>query len=405
MKTQFINVHIVQTPKNVFRFDENSRWSFLVRSSAYALRFIHNIKLKKQKEKRIIACLKQNELQNSEITLIREAQSLYEDEIADLAANRPIEKSSPIYSLCLYLDDNFILRANGRINFSTGVDDNTKRPTILPRTHRITFLIIMDFHRRYNHQNHETVVNELRQRFFIPRMRALFRSVRLSCQECKNNSVQPQVPIMAQLPPARLASFSRPFSFVGVDYFGPLKVNVHRRSEKRWGVLFTCLTTRAIHIEIAYTLSSDSCIVAMRNFIARRGTPQEFFSDNGTNFVGAERELREALQTLNKERLMVAFTSTTTKWTFIPPGSPHMGGSWEWLVRSIKTILYKIMPTRNPSDELLRGMLLEVENIVNSRPLTYIPLDNESDEALTPNHFLLGSSSGISPSLYLMIVQ
>lgn len=94
---------------------------------------------------------------------------------------------------------------------------------------------------------------------------------------------------------------------------------------------------------------------------------------------------------------METFTSTTTKWKFIPPGSPHMGGSWERLVRSIKTVLYGITPTRNPSDELLRSMLMEAENIVNSRPLTYIPIDDENEEALTPNHFLLGSSNGVRP--------
>ncbi|XP_059221875.1 uncharacterized protein LOC131996320 [Stomoxys calcitrans] len=133
------------------------------------------------------------------------------------------------------------------------------------------------------------------------------------------------------------------------------------------------------------------------NFMARRGIPQEFYSDNGTNFVGAERELRESLKDVDKNEMVRTFTTTTTKWGFNPPASPHMGGAWERLVRSVKTILYKIMPSRSPSDELLLSMLIEVENIIHSRPLAYVPLHSETDEALTPNHFLLGSSNGLKP--------
>lgn len=154
----------------------------------------------------------------------------------------------------------------------------------------------MDYHCRHRHHNHETAINELRQKFHIEHMRAALRAVRRSCQECKNANARPQPRMMAQLPHARLASFSRPFSFVGIDYFGPMNVTMLRRSLKRWGVLMTCLTTRAVHIEIAHSLSAEPCILAIRNFIARRGTPIELYSDNGTNFKGAERELREALQ-------------------------------------------------------------------------------------------------------------
>ncbi|XP_075156642.1 uncharacterized protein LOC142229926 [Haematobia irritans] len=157
------------------------------------------------------------------------------------------------------------------------------------------------------------------------------------------------------------------------------------------------LRQRAVHIELVSTLNTSSCIMAIRNFICRRGTPRELFSDNGTNFVGAERELRQAIKEIDTNELIRSFTSATMKWNFNSPSSPHMGGAWERLVRSVKTVLYKILPERCPSEEVLRSMMAEVENIINSRPLTYIPIDGENKEALTPNHLLLGSSNGLKP--------
>ena len=141
---------------------------------------------------------------------------------------------------------------------------------------------------------------------------------------------------------------------------------VGRRREKRWGVVFTCLTVRAIHIEVAQSLDTSSCVMAIRNFIARRGTPREFFSDNGTNFVGAERELREAIKEVDADEFIRIFTTATTTWNFNTPSAPHMGGAWERMVRSIKSVLYKIMPSRLPNDETLRSMMAEVENIINT---------------------------------------
>ncbi|KXJ76372.1 hypothetical protein RP20_CCG009760 [Aedes albopictus] len=202
---------------------------------------------------------------------------------------------------------------------------------------------------------------------------------------------------MADLPPARLAAFSRPFTHVGIDYFGPIKVSVGRRIEKRWGMLATCLTVRAIHIETVHTLSTASCIMALRSFIARRGTPRVIYSDRGTNFVGTSRELCDVESAINEPEIMKEFVSTETEWVFNPPAAPHMGGSWERLIRTVKNNLMSINSSRTLRDEELRNFLVEIENTINSRPLTHVPIDNDSDPALTPNHFLLGSSNGTKP--------
>lgn len=188
-----------------------------------------------------------------------------------------------------------------------------------------------------------------------------------------------------------MASFARPFTYTGLDFFGPLTVKIGRSTAKRWVAVFTCLTIRAVHVEVAHNLSTDSCIKCIRRFICRRGSPAEIYTDNGTNFQGAERLLKEQI-----EQLAVTFTGTTTKWMFIPPGTPHMGGAWERMVCSIKTAVEAAYNNnRKLDDEALSTFMVEAESIVNSRPLTYLPLTSEESEAITPNHFLLGSSSGV----------
>lgn len=153
------------------------------------------------------------------------------------------------------------------------------------------------------------------------------------------------------------------------------------------------MTVRAIHIEIAYSLTTDSFIMCYRNFVARRGNPREMYSDNGTNFKGAERELAEAISHLDQNKIMAEFASTNTKWNFIPPAAPHMGGAWERLVQSVKKVLKIILNERYPKDESLRCFLMEAEKIVNSRPITHEPIELDREEMLTPNHFLIGTSS------------
>lgn len=334
----------------------------------------------------------------AENTIYRIAQcEIYEEEISLLKSGSKIMKSSSLYKRMVYLDENEVLRCKGRIDFSTDAAFDTKRPIILPVGHHITNLVIFHYHEKFGHHNHETVINELRQKFSISRLRTQLWKVRRSCQQCKNDSAKPSAPEMAQLPPARLKAFTRPFSYVGIDFFGPMTVTIGRRQEKRWGMLMTCLTVRAIHLECVHGLSSNSCILGLRNFINRRGCPIEIFSDNGTNLKGASRELKEARSKLDMNQVANEFLEAAIKWNFIPPASPHMGGAWERLVRSVKTNISYITKAKSFRDEYLNSLLIEVECIINSRPLSYIPIDDDNAEALTPNHFLLGSSSGNKP--------
>jgi len=151
---------------------------------------------------------------------------------------------------------------------------------------------------------------------------------------------------------------------------------------------------RAVHVELAASLSTDSCIMAIRRMVGRRGCPERIYSDNGTNFKGADNELRRSLLELDQQRMTQEMTTRGIEWHFIPPSAPHMGGAWERLVRSVKVALEATLKERSPKEEVLQTLLVEAEFSVNSRPLTHVSLDPADMEALTPNHFLLGSNSG-----------
>ncbi|XP_062556656.1 uncharacterized protein LOC134221480 [Armigeres subalbatus] len=141
--------------------------------------------------------------------------------------------------------------------------------------------------------------------------------------------------------------------------------------------------------------------MAIRNFMARRGVPIKIYSDRGTNFVATNKELEKALEDMDQERVMREIISHQTEWVFLPPASPHMGGAWERLIQTVKANLLQMKPGRNPTDEILRNCLMEIENLINSRPLTHVPVDEPDAPVLTPNHFILGSSSGLKPAFSL----
>lgn len=306
-----------------------------------------------------------------------------------------ISKESRLFKLSPVIDQEGVIRLDSRLTNAACLPDETKFPIIVPKKHYVTNLLIDWYHRRFSHANGETVVNEIRQKYHVPELRVCVRKIAKHCFWCRVYKATPQPPRMGPLPSVRLTPYVRTFTFVGLDYFGPTNIRIGRSNVKRWVALFTCLTTRAVHLEVAYNLSTESCKMAIRRFIARRGAPQEIHSDQGTNFQGASRELSEEMHAINLA-LAGTFTNAVTQWKFNPPYAPHMGGVWERLVRSVKTALASMLTTKNPNEETFITVLTEAESMVNSRPLTYLALDTTEHEALTPNHFILLSSNGVN---------
>ncbi|XP_066914820.1 uncharacterized protein [Clytia hemisphaerica] len=195
---------------------------------------------------------------------------------------------------------------------------------------------------------------------------------------------------MGHLPEDRIIVSTPTFYHTGVDYFGPILVKVLRSRVKRWGCIFTCLTTRAIHLEVAPSLESDDFINVLEHFICRRGSPKLIRSDCGTNFKGANNELKKELERMDS-KIDRSLRRQSIEWEFNPPESPHMGGVWERMVRSVKT------STQCDHHGLLT-ILTEVEALLNSRPLTSVSDDTSDLDALTPNHFIIGRASTLLPT-------
>ncbi|KAJ8352093.1 hypothetical protein SKAU_G00235690 [Synaphobranchus kaupii] len=173
---------------------------------------------------------------------------------------------------------------------------------------------------------------------------------------------------MADLPSARLRLNQPPFWSTGVDCFGPYTVKLGRRHEKRWGIVFKCLTTRCVHLDLLPSMDTDSFLLALRRFIARRGKPYKILCDRGTNFRGGEKELREAFEAL-EPALQEQLAEQCINFKFNPLLAPHFGGAWEREIKSVKASLQVVLKDHIVSEEVLSTILIVVEGILNSKPL------------------------------------
>lgn len=225
--------------------------------------------------------------------MLRQSQSdSFAADLDALPKKQPLPKKSRIFKLSPVLTDS-MLRLAGRIKNVQGTPQDVINPILLDGRHQAVRLFIRHYHKKFAHANTETVVNEIRQRYWIIGLRSALKSIANECYFCRIRRSLPQAPPTGDLPPERLAHHKRPFTHTGLDYFGPVTVTIGRRHEKRWVALYTCMTSRAVHLEIVNSLSTDSAILSLRRFIVRRGTPETMLSDNGTSFVGAARALRE----------------------------------------------------------------------------------------------------------------
>lgn len=298
-----------------------------------------------------------------------------------------IKGTSDIFKLDPKLEDN-LLHVGGRLS-RAAMPEETKHPVILSKDQHISKIILQNIHKELAHAGTSHMLSRLREKYWITHANSACRKVISECVLCRRHQRKTEEQKMADLPEERIVPGLPPFTNVGVDYFGPIEVKKGRGTVKRYGVIFTCMTSRAIHLEVAYLLNTNSCINAIRRFMCHRGQVNQIRSDNGTNFIGAERELREALSTLDHSKIQRTFLSKGIKWCFNPPAGSHYGGVWERLIRLVRKVLYCTLQQQTVDDEGFHTVLCEAESILNDRPITKLSNIPNDLEALTPNHILL----------------
>jgi len=361
-----------------------STWNRLLRAVAWILRFVKYIVSKRQMEK--TNYLSVQDLADSENVLIRRAQEEeFGEEIKALVSQKEVPHNSKLRALNP-LTINKLLVVGGRLT-NSDLSEDQKRPIILPADHTITQMIFKDRHHNLLHCGPQALLADMRRRYWPLRGRIIARSVVKHCVTCIRARPSFQCPLMAPLPKERVIC-NRPFTTTGVDFAGPLTIRSGirgRPGKKAWVAMFICFTTKAIHIEVVEELTSSAFIATLRRFSARRGKPATIWSDNGTNFVGAQREL--ATYTKNIEAQLA---NEGINWRFNPPASPHFGGLWEASVKSAKHHLNRTMKQACLTLSELQTLLCQIEACLNSRPLTPLSSDPNDLEPLTPAHFLIG---------------
>ncbi|XP_066448142.1 uncharacterized protein [Eleutherodactylus coqui] len=320
-------------------------------------------------------------------------QEIYARELESLQNQKNVPKDSSLRKLDPYIDANGLLRVGGRVS-NAQLDSNECHPVILPNDH-VASLLVRHYHEQTKHQGRLFTEGALcTAGFWIVGAKRLVSNVIFRCVTCRKLRGTFQSQKMASLPADRLST-EPPFTNVGLDVFGPWSVTTRRTrggeaNSKRWAVLFTCMSIRAVHIEVIESLDTSSFINALRRFISIRGPVKQIRSDRGTNFIGACKELNIP-SNIDSDHVRRYLANQGCTWSFNPPHSSHMGGSWERMIGIARRILDSIFlheGTSRLTHETLTTLMAEVVAIINARPLMPISRDPDDPPLLTPSTLL-----------------
>lgn len=361
--------------------------SRMKRILAYCRRFA-----KRETEKREMY-LTVNELDKVLELCIKYYQDLvYQKDIEELQKDGSVKKRSSLITLAPFLDKNGLIRVGGRLE-NASIADITKHPIVIPCNQHITKLLVQEAHFRTLHGGIQAMMAFVRTKYWVIGLKSAVRKCIHNCKTCILDKAKVKTQFMGQLPAVRVNQH-RPFMNSGVDYAGPVFIRTSKgrghHATKGYICLFICMATRAIHLEAVTDLTTQAFIAAFRRFVARRGHCSNLWSDNGTNFIGAAKELKDMFQkgknNIAKEAAEL-LANDNTIWHFIPPRMPTCGGLWEAGVQSAKRHLYRINKETKLTYEEMSTLLAQIEACLNSRPL--YQMDN-SIMPLTPGHFLVG---------------
>lgn len=401
----FLRIGITGTKQNVPLLEYTGKLEKAINIICYAKRFIDIwLNKSKRKPKRRRTRKENVELQFTppslneqakamEYLLIKTQQEYFNKELTALTNGQRLPERSNLEPLKPILDSNGLLRVGGRLD-RANIDYEMKHPVIVPNGSRLAYLIIDYTHRKLKHAGIQAMTQNIRERYWIPKIRNELRNYVHKCVTCVRFNARMESQLMSELPAERVQA-GKPFLYTGVDYAGPFEVKMVSGDDsdcrkKCWVAIFVCLRTRAVHIDIVTDMTGIAFIACYERFVARRGRCEKIFSDNGTPFVATSKELRKALESWLDRDMLEHLYSRGTEWNFMTPAAPHQGGIYEAAVKSMKFHLKRIVGMKVLPYEQLLTLLLQIEAILNSRPLHPLNDDPSDIQALTPGHFLIG---------------
>lgn len=363
----------------------------LIRIMAYCKRFISNCKHQSEDKSPTLTVV---ELTNALHTLAKLAQQQsFATEIQLLRNGNTVTKGK-LVPLNPFLDEEGLIRVGGRLK-NTEFTVDKKHPIVLSADHKFTQMLFASEHLRLMHAGPQLLLFSVREKFWPIGGRNLARKTVRNCIKCfRHNPRQADIP-QGDLPNFRVTS-TAPFHATGVDYAGPFFIKDRKgrgcKTSKAYVCLFVCFATKAIHLELVSDLTSEAFIAALRRFSSRRGKPAHIYSDNASNFVGANKELESLARFLADEskHIVDALADIGVTWHFIPAYSPHFGGLWEAGVKSTKYHLKRIAGGSVLTFEEFYTFLTQIEALLNSRPLIPMSSDPNDLTPITPAHFLIG---------------
>lgn len=362
-------------------------WISLLRVTAYVYRYRDNCRLK-DRSSHSLGPLTANDLRKAEVIWIRSFQRRFlPNELSYLLESKGA-RPALVSQLDLFLDKDGIIKCKGRLEHAQ-IITSAKHPILIPKACHLTTLIIQYFHERMLHCGPNITVCSIRQRYWIPSIRQKVKAVLRLCVKCRRVNGAPfTAPNHAPLPAIRVSE-APPFTVTGIDYTGAYTIRGSTKTadSKAYICLFTCASTRAIHLEVVEDLSAHSFLLAFRCFTTHHSLPSIIVSDNATTFECAANVLRKMFQS---PEITNYLSNRQVEWRFIPKRAPWYGGFWERLIDLTKTALKKMIGRTKLTLNEFRTLTAEVEVVLNDRPLTKPSADLHEEEALTPSHLMYG---------------